>query len=135
MTKKISETLSAARAIIADPSNWTQGAFARDAFDHPVKLRSTSAVCFCADGAVALAAGVQETVFGAWQECADYSAASTILREAAEKMTTKRSYVNINDGDEVIPLKTPHEAILMCLDLGIDLAKSREELGMERVAP
>lgn len=132
---KISETIAAARATIADYANWTQGTLARDVSGDPVTIRSTSAVCFCADGAVALAAGVQLNVFGQWEKNDHYEETSQILREAAEKMTTKRSYVNINDGCVRIPGKTPHEAILTCLDIGIALAKSREELNMERVAP
>lgn len=132
---KISETLTAARAIIADPATWTQGALARDASGNAVSIRSTSAVCFCAGGAVALAAGVQINVFGQWEESDHHDAADKILREAAEKMIGKRSYVVINDGDVILNKKTPHEAILTCLDIGIDLAKSREELNMERVAP
>jgi len=64
---KISETIADARAperpSLTTPIGRT---LARDASGDPVTIRSTSAVCFCADGAVALAAGVQVNVFGQW---------------------------------------------------------------------
>jgi hypothetical protein len=136
MTKKISETLTAARAIIADPAKWTQGTHARDASGNPVRIDSKSATCFCADGALALAAGVALEGDGAWAgEIDHYDDAAKLLRSAAEQFTGQFTFVAVNDGDLKLSGKTPHEAILAVFDRSIDLAKSREELGMTRVAP
>jgi len=49
---KVHDTLVAARALIADPERWTQGAWARDEEGGPVGTLSPAAVCFCAQGAL-----------------------------------------------------------------------------------
>lgn len=128
MTKKISETLTAARAIIADPAKWTQGTHARDASGEPVQINDSRAVCFCADGALALAAGVDVEADGGWFKDEHYTEASKIMREVAEAFTGEFSYVSVNDGDGVsIQGKPSHEGILFVFDQAIDRAKSREE--------
>jgi hypothetical protein len=132
---KISETLAAARAKIVDPNQWTQGAHARDLSGSPVQITDKRAVCFCADGALALAAGVSVDDDGGWIRDDHYWGASKLLREAAEKLTGTNSYVEINDGDGVFVKDMPsHDGVLAVFDLGIDLAKSREELGFTKVA-
>jgi len=45
------EALKAARALIADPSHWTQGALARNARGNRVRPWSEHAVRWCAEGA------------------------------------------------------------------------------------
>jgi hypothetical protein len=40
------------RALIATPQTWTQGEFARDAYDEPASWRSPKAVQFCLWGAL-----------------------------------------------------------------------------------
>lgn len=42
------------RDLLADPSKWTQGAYARDAEGNKIRFRSgrDSAVCWCLQGAV-----------------------------------------------------------------------------------
>ena len=88
------------------------------------------------DGALALAAGVTVDDAGAWSDSDHYDHSAILLRYVAEEMTGVHSYVRVNDGDGLfIENKQPHEGILALLDRGIDVAKSREELGMERVAP
>lgn len=51
------ELLIAARAKIADPKNWTQRAYARDAKSESVSSLDADAVCWCAAGAVRWAGG------------------------------------------------------------------------------
>lgn len=41
----------AARTLIADPADWTQGVWARDAAGRDVDSTSPKAVCWCAEGA------------------------------------------------------------------------------------
>lgn len=48
-----SARLRAARKLIADPSKWTKGWFARDAKGVMASLDDPQAVCFCAIGAIA----------------------------------------------------------------------------------
>lgn len=45
------EILIKARALIADPKNWTNGHYARDKDGNPVDHRSEEATCFCSKGA------------------------------------------------------------------------------------
>lgn len=45
------DMLRAARARIADPKNWTQGALARDSNGREAPEASEKAVCWCARGA------------------------------------------------------------------------------------
>ncbi|WP_439357876.1 DUF6197 family protein [Bradyrhizobium sp. DASA03007] len=133
---KISELLAAARAKIADPTNWTQGAHARDRSGNAVMITSESAVCFCADGAIALAAGVTAEADGSLNRGPNYWDATRIMRRAAQYLTGEDSYVSINDGDgSSVGGKPAHEGILAVFDKAIDLAKSREELGLTRVPP
>lgn len=46
------EILTAARALIAEPERWTQGAYARDAAGVPVDDSAETAICWCASGAL-----------------------------------------------------------------------------------
>ena len=48
-TKK---TLVAARAIIANEENWTQGAYAKDKDGSSIGVNYSNAVCFCSSGAI-----------------------------------------------------------------------------------
>jgi len=38
--------------ILSEPSKWTQRVYARDLDGNPMGVKSPSAVCFCADGAI-----------------------------------------------------------------------------------
>ncbi|MGV2110128.1 DUF6197 family protein [Agrobacterium salinitolerans] len=51
------QILKEARALIADGGKWTQGAFARNSLGEKVDPSEEGAVCFCAIGALAKAAG------------------------------------------------------------------------------
>lgn len=48
----VRETLIKAKALITDPKNWTQGAYARTGDGVPVPLSHSAAVCFCSMGAI-----------------------------------------------------------------------------------
>jgi hypothetical protein len=49
---KVSQQLKAAKAIIASPSKWLQGAYAKDADGFYMRGNNTNAVCFCSLGAL-----------------------------------------------------------------------------------
>ena len=46
------EILVAARAIIANEENWTQGAYAKDKDGSSIGVNCSNAVCFCSIGAI-----------------------------------------------------------------------------------
>ena len=48
----VKEILSAARAIIANEENWTQGRYAKDKDGSSIGVNCSSAVCFCSIGAI-----------------------------------------------------------------------------------
>ena len=48
----VKEILIAARAIIADEENWTQGAYAKDKDGMSSGVICSNAVCFCSIGAI-----------------------------------------------------------------------------------
>jgi hypothetical protein len=131
---KISETLTAAKAIIENPERWTQYYHAINAASQPVLIDAPDATCFCADAAIAKAAGVKIRADGKWIDTDHYDEVAELLRGAAFNLTGHRSYVNINDGHFVIPFKTAHEATLMVFDKGIEVAKEREQFNWSEVA-
>jgi hypothetical protein len=51
-TMTVHDVLMKARVLLAEPSHWTQGAYARDASGRVVHPRSPAAVCWCIVGAV-----------------------------------------------------------------------------------
>jgi hypothetical protein len=53
---KSSQVLANAKSLIASPARWTQGEFARNETGNRVSTYSDDAVCFCAIGALRLAA-------------------------------------------------------------------------------
>ena len=48
----VKEILVAARAIIANEENWTQGAYAKDKDGSSIGVNYSNAVCFCSIGAI-----------------------------------------------------------------------------------
>ena len=51
------EVLIAAKALLSDPTKWTQGVFARNSDGDEVDPDDSTAVCWCATGAVRKIAG------------------------------------------------------------------------------
>ena len=99
------DILRAARARIADPKNWTQRHFARDAYGLPVMGSSADAVCWCAEGALQA-------------EGRSYASAELlILDQAAHELTNEfAAWVNDHDG---------HSAVLKIYDRAIELAEGK----------
>ncbi|MEH2517432.1 hypothetical protein V1279_003005 [Bradyrhizobium sp. AZCC 1610] len=126
--RKISETLIAARAIIADPAHWTKHAHARDAAGEPVTLDAPNATCFCLDGAIAKASDVHIDAFGHWVRDEHYFKTSEFLRGVLQEASGKHSYVAVNDGSAYCNDETGHPGVLALLDLGIEKAKQAEEV-------
>lgn len=131
--RTIAETLTAARAIIADPAHWTQHAHARDAAGEPVTLDAPNATCFCLDGALAKAAGVHIDAFGHWVRDDHYHIASQFLRSVTQSANGERSYVKVNDGSAYVADETGHPGVLALLDIGIEKAKQAEEYNWSEV--
>lgn len=57
------EVLRGARELLSDPSRWARGTFAKDAFGTKVGVSSSSAVSFCAAGALAKVHGSRPSLF------------------------------------------------------------------------
>ncbi len=78
--KTTKEILTAARALIAKPEAWTQGALAREAplAGGQVGVSSARATCWCAEGAVCVA--IADLSDGAWGDA--YNASVAALRAA-----------------------------------------------------
>ncbi|WP_316207449.1 hypothetical protein [Bradyrhizobium sp. SZCCHNR3118] len=126
--RKTSEILTEARAIIADPAQWTQEALARDKDGNMVAFSDPAAVCFCAAGAIGKASGAVIDDRGDW-DSSDYTTASLYLAKAAFRLADTSAYTGINDG--TIKLTdhrdlSAHESILLVLDNAIGLAKFME---------
>lgn len=122
----ISETLTAAKAIIASPATWTQWHHAINEKRKSVRINDPEATCFCLDAAIAKAAGVKVNDAGGWDDTDHYHRTSECLRDVAEELTGQSSYVGINDGEVQIEDLTAHEATLFLLDKGIEKARQRE---------
>lgn len=52
MSKQLVDTLRAARELITEPQNWTQGYYAANGRGMHVEPEEDSATCFCALGAI-----------------------------------------------------------------------------------
>jgi hypothetical protein len=61
--------LRKAKDVIADPSHWTCGDYARDADGNSVFVDNRSAVSFCAIGALAFVTGTTPRLAGESQAC------------------------------------------------------------------
>lgn len=120
MTPRV-DVLIAARALIADPAHWTQGAYARESpFGDYADVQSAEAKCFCGLGALSRAAGIEDPL--AVDEVPEYR----LLQRAVGKLTDGRcNFVpSINDGYARLPDGlTPHEGVLKLYDLAIEEAR------------
>lgn len=121
MTPRV-EVLIAARALIADPKNWTQGAYARqtDQFGDYAEVLSPDAKCFCALGALARAAGIDDPL--SVNEVPEYR----LLQKAVGRLTGNQCHFvpSVNDGYARLPDDlTPHQGVLKLYDLAIEEAR------------
>lgn len=99
----IAENLKEVRALIADPSRWTQEVLARDASGNSVPTCSDSAVCWCFYGALAKVVTADE-----------YDAVSAFI----DKNTHPDGMVNINDS-------YGHAEVMKQLDRMIEVADAQ----------
>ena len=103
------DILRAARAKIADPSKWTQGAFARDKDDFPTEIRHGES--FCALGALS-------ATMHPWQQGLGGRTRLLTEAEAIVNRITIRMYgitlLTYNDR-----LSTQHHDILAIFDIAI----------------
>lgn len=105
MTPK--EVLIAARALISDPSKWTQQEYARDDASNGVGSLDESAVCWCSYGAIERAAGTRLT-----------GRIDTILCDAALDIFNSGCVSVINDSRS-------HADVLRMFDRAIELASAK----------
>jgi hypothetical protein len=99
--------LEAARAQIADFSNWTQGVHARGSDGSPRSLISPQACKWCADGALLKVCGSTDNGF--------YRETSRLLDNATHDLY-RHSFVNVNDSERP---EVSHAMILRAFDLAI----------------
>jgi hypothetical protein len=104
----LAEVLRAARAKIATPETWTKRAFARDIASVRVFARSTSAVCWCAIGAI-----------DSLDITADDACAAGEAGEALVAANRGRAVSYFNDDP-----RTTHANILALYDRAIALAEA-----------
>jgi len=109
---KTSEVLKKARAVIEKPENWTKGHYARDADGRPVSPLHSSAICFCALGAIRRAALLSGDGSG---YAAALHNASCIKHGADVHM--------VNDDDN-----TTHADVLAIFDEAISNAETSEQV-------
>lgn len=106
---KTSEMLEKAKAVIADPSHWTQGWFAKDAAGRDTFSLRSDAVCWCSMGAL------NKAGFGPWGET------FAIAFEAAlVEIGYDGGIASYNDNHT-------HEEVMKVWDRAIQLAKEDEK--------
>ena len=108
MSKEVADLLRRARAKIATPKTWTQGALSRDALGEHIHPFSDRATCFCMTGATAAVAHSLE-----WN-AADWSLENVIPGNSVED-----SLEGFNDA-----LTTTHADVLACFDRAIAAEES-----------
>lgn len=106
---KTSEMLEKAKAIIADPSHWTQGWFAKDAAGNDTFSLRSEAVCWCSMGAL------NKAGFGPWGECF-----APVFEVALMEAGHTQGMASYNDTHT-------HEEVMKVWDRAIQLAKEDEQ--------
>lgn len=110
----VHDTLTRARALIAQPETWTQNAYARDSDGTPIVSNSPDAVCWCLTGAI-----YRVITPGSYLGNPDYLAATDALSDALPAHVTSEDLTVWND----TPRRT-HQQILNLLDRAIAKAAS-----------
>ncbi len=108
---KASEILVAAKAKIAQPENWTKGAYARDAEGSLAETNSSEAFCFCMVGAL-------QSVDDREHHYAR-RAVPFLTRVVCELSPTDSWLTTFNDTHE-------HHEVLQAFDVAIRLAQDDE---------
>lgn len=111
------QVLEKARALIADPRHWTQGAYARDKWSREVHVEDGRAVKFCAMGAYWRCA----TQLRQWGACQWLRLAGSDFGA----LTLANDGV-MNEWDDAPDLtrKQAHAAVLAIYDKAIELARA-----------
>jgi hypothetical protein len=81
-------TLKQVRDLLADPSRWTKGEFARNAKGKCTLYVSKDAVCFCLDGALMRVTTNDPT---------SYRRSVNAVREAISRRHYRDGYITFND--------------------------------------
>lgn len=123
------EILISARAIVADPSKWTQGHLARDANGKFAEPKEAEACSFCAYGAALRAAldlRAEEREGHRVGRLLD-SAAAKLKPEAigSERSLSLRPIAFLNDGFG----SKSRELVLKAYDIAIDRERAKEAAG------
>ena len=107
------DNLIKAKAIIADPANFTTEAMARDYSGECVNANSPSATCFCSLGALMKSSGYEYM-------CGCLRSDEYINLNTAAKILDKNSFdvVDFND-------RNSHERVMEMFDLAIKLSKEK----------
>lgn len=94
MAKSVLDILIAARAIIADRRNWTQGVNARDKCGVEVAASSPTACYFCAQGAIIRASGHNHRAKNEAAEALD-EAAQFLFHDLAHIVNDRRTHADV----------------------------------------
>jgi hypothetical protein len=108
------EVLIAGRGYIDEPPKWTKGAYARAASGSEVDVFSKKAVCYCARGAIEVAARAANT--------SDYGGAIAALMHAIPRGCRLRGIPTYQDRDE-----TTHADVMAMFDRAIADERAKEE--------
>lgn len=113
----IRETLTKARALIADPAHWAEGALARKSNGTEIGWLDPEACCFCGEGAIMKACEVKFHQ-GNPSNYAAYRAAMNFLQYGdVQEQAGLPSHMVPTINDDL-----GHAAILKLFDKGIELA-------------
>ena len=108
-TQRQLDALKEVRSLLAKPSAWTKGAYARDPEGNPTKTDATVACCFCLSGAIC-------KVIGAPMEDEGHDALVRTLFPNGDS----GSAIQFNDD----PFRT-HDEVLIKIDSGIAYLEAR----------
>lgn len=119
MISAATKVLISARELITNEDHWTQGTNARDRRNMGVSANNSTAVCFCAQGAV-LRVSKELKVSGP-DQCEARSQAEHLLTSAAKTLGFP-GFVVLNDysrNQSNVGEERNHAAVLMMFDLAI----------------
>jgi hypothetical protein len=119
MTNAVSEVLSAARELIADPEHWTQGTYAIENTGNEVYPDESNAYAFCSAGALAKASGTTFNEAGDMQPTQLYDTAYFELKRAALALFGTDSVTSVNDGELKTDPETAHPDVLAMFEKAI----------------
>jgi hypothetical protein len=110
--KPVAELILAAKAIIANPNNWTQGTYARDKTGRPAMICAPSACQWCSRGAVRKAA-MQPGLMASDVQAEEFLDAAAFRLSQGEYL----SIVHLNDQSVIVTqLPSLHERVMAAFD-------------------